>query len=109
MGSEFLLEIGTEEIPARFIPPVLEEMVSSFRKKLEQERIGAGEIITWGTPRRLALVAKEVADSQAEVTQEVIGPPKAVAFDEGGQPTKALLGFAKAQGEIGRASCRERV
>ena len=70
MGSELLLEIGTEEIPARFLPPVLEEMAASFRKMLESERIGVGEILTWGTPRRLALVAREVAESQAEINPE---------------------------------------
>ncbi|MGQ9688249.1 MAG: glycine--tRNA ligase subunit beta [Desulfobaccales bacterium] len=98
MGSEFLLEIGTEEIPARFIPPVLEEMAATFRKKLAQERIEAGEILTWGTPRRLALVAREMAEAQAQVTQEVVGPPKSVAYDADGKPTPALVGFAKAQG-----------
>jgi glycyl-tRNA synthetase beta chain len=98
MGSEFLLEIGTEEIPARFIPPVLEEMAAAFRKKLTQERIEVGEIVTWGTPRRLSLVAKDMAGVQAEVAQEVVGPPKAVAYGADGKPTKALEGFAKAQG-----------
>jgi glycyl-tRNA synthetase beta chain len=98
MASELLLEIGTEEIPARFIPPVLHEMASSFGKLLEQERIAAGEIRTWGTPRRLALVVTGVATSQAEVAEEVIGPPKAVAFDATGRPTAAAQGFAKAQG-----------
>jgi len=98
MGSELLLEIGTEEIPARFIPPVLEEMAASFRKLLEQERIAFGEVLTWGTPRRLALVAREVAPAQAEASTEVIGPPKAVAFDAGGKPTPAAQGFAKNQG-----------
>jgi glycyl-tRNA synthetase beta chain len=98
MGRELLLEIGTEEIPARFLPPVLEEMAASFRKMLDAERIGVGEILTWGTPRRLALVAREVADAQAEVTQEIIGPPKAVAVDAAGKPTPAAAGFARAQG-----------
>jgi glycyl-tRNA synthetase beta chain len=98
MGRELLLEIGTEEIPARFLPPVLAEMAASFRKMLEAERIGVGEILTWGTPRRLALVAREVAEAQAEVETEEIGPPKAVAFDADGKPTPASLGFAKKQG-----------
>ncbi|MDP3182869.1 MAG: glycine--tRNA ligase subunit beta [Desulfobaccales bacterium] len=98
MGREFLLEIGTEEIPARFIPPVLEEMAATFKRLLEQERIGVGEVLTWGTPRRLALVAREVASAQAEVGTEEIGPPKAVAFDAAGKPTPAALGFAKKQG-----------
>jgi len=98
MAKELLLEIGTEEIPARFLPPALEEMAVSFRKLLDAERIGVGEILTWGTPRRLALVAREVAEAQAEVTQEIIGPPKAVAVDAAGQPTPAAAGFARAQG-----------
>ncbi len=98
MASEFLLEIGTEEIPARFIPPVLEEMAATFKRLLEQERLVVGEVLTWGTPRRLALLARQVAEAQAEVTEEVIGPPKAVAFDAAGKPTPAALGFAKKQG-----------
>ena len=98
MAKELLLEIGTEEIPARFLPPVLEEMAASFRKLLDAERIGVGEILTWGTPRRLALVAREVAEAQAEVTQEIIGPPKAIAMDAAGNVTPAAAGFARAQG-----------
>ncbi len=98
MGSELLLEIGTEEIPAGFMPPALAELAAGLRKKLEQERIEVGEITTWGTPRRLTVVAKGVAEGQAEVTKEVVGPPKAVAYDADGQPTQALKGFARAQG-----------
>ena len=98
MGHEFLLEIGTEEIPARFIPPVLEEMAVVFRQRLEGERLQVGEITTWGTPRRLTLVARDLATHQTEVTQEILGPPKNVAFDDAGQPTAAALGFARSQG-----------
>jgi glycyl-tRNA synthetase beta chain len=98
MGSELLLEIGTEEIPARFLPPVLSEMAQGLRKRLEQARIGVAEISAWGTPRRLALVARELAASQAVTVQEIIGPPKAVALDASGKPTAAALGFAKGQG-----------
>jgi glycyl-tRNA synthetase beta chain len=98
MGSELLLEIGTEEIPARFLPPVLSEMAEGLRKRLGQARIGVGDIVTWGTPRRLALVARDLATGQSEAVQEIIGPPKAVAFDAEGSPTPAARGFAKAQG-----------
>ena len=98
MGSELLLEIGTEEIPARFLPPVMQEMAESLRKRLEQARIAVGEIVTWATPRRLALVAQDLAAGQAVAVQEIIGPPKAKAFDAKGSPTPAALGFAKAQG-----------
>jgi glycyl-tRNA synthetase beta chain len=98
MASELLLEIGTEEIPARFIPPALKEMADSFSDLLKRERIIVGEIRTWGTPRRLALVAEDVATSQWEEETEEVGPPKAVAFDAAGQPTAAAQGFAKNKG-----------
>ncbi|MFZ5453499.1 MAG: glycine--tRNA ligase subunit beta [Thermodesulfobacteriota bacterium] len=98
MASELLLEIGTEEIPARFIPPALAEMAASFQKLLEQERIASGEVSTWGTPRRLTLVARDLAEAQSEASTEIIGPPKAKAFDAAGKPTQAALGFAKNQG-----------
>lgn len=98
MGSELLLEIGTEEIPARFLPPVMQEMAEGLRKRLDQARIGVGEITAWATPRRLALVAKDLAAGQKVAVQEIIGPPKAKAFDAKGAPTPAALGFAKAQG-----------
>ncbi|MBM4294197.1 MAG: glycine--tRNA ligase subunit beta, partial [Deltaproteobacteria bacterium] len=62
------------------------------------ERIGVGKIVTWGTPRRLTLVAQDVAPVQAELSAEILGPPKAVAFDAEGRPTAAALGFAKNQG-----------
>ena len=98
MANELLLEIGTEEIPARFIPPVLEEMAASFKKLMEQERIGLREVSAWGTPRRLALVARGLASAQAEASTEIVGPPKAKAFDAAGKPTPAAQGFAKNQG-----------
>jgi glycyl-tRNA synthetase beta chain len=98
MGRELLLEIGTEEIPARFIPKVLEEMAASFRELMGQELIAVGHIDTWGTPRRLALVARDLAAAQADTETEELGPPKAVAFDAAGKPTPAALGFAKKQG-----------
>jgi glycyl-tRNA synthetase beta chain len=97
MAADLLIEIGTEEIPARFIPPVLEEMRVSLQKRLEQERINVGIITTMGTPRRLALIAQGVAERQAESTAEIVGPPQAVAFDAAGQPTKAAAGFARSQ------------
>ncbi|MGA8573805.1 MAG: glycine--tRNA ligase subunit beta [Desulfobaccales bacterium] len=98
MGSELLLEIGTEEIPARFLPPVLAEMAQGLRHRLEQARLGGGEISAWGTPRRLALVARDLPASQAVSVQEIIGPPKAVALDAHGKPAAAALGFARGQG-----------
>ncbi|WP_449243857.1 glycine--tRNA ligase subunit beta [Desulfobacca acetoxidans] len=98
MVADLLIEIGTEEIPARFIPPVLEEMKVSLAKRLEQERLTVEVVKTMGTPRRLTLIAQKVATQQAESTAEIIGPPQAVAFGADGQPTQAAFGFARAQG-----------
>jgi glycyl-tRNA synthetase beta chain len=93
-----LIEIVTEEIPAGYIDPALEAMKSLMGQKLSQARVEHGAMETFGTPRRLALVVQEVSERQASVTQEVVGPPKAAAFDAEGRPTKAAEGFAKSQG-----------
>ena len=98
MKGEFLLEIGTEEIPAGFLAPAMESLAELFGKALANARIGYGQIQTFGTPRRLVLSASGVAESQASQEIEKTGPPVASAFDEQGQPTKAALGFAKSQG-----------
>lgn len=98
MAVDLLVEIGTEEIPARFIPPVLAEMKLTLRQRLQQERIAVGEVRTLGTPRRLTLLASELAETQAELVTEVIGPPQTAAFDAAGNPTAAAQGFARAQG-----------
>ncbi len=98
MAADLLIEIGTEEIPARFIPPVLEEMQASLQKRLQQERIEVGAVMAMGTPRRLALTATAVAEQQAESTAEIVGPPQAVAYNADGKPTKAAMGFARSQG-----------
>ncbi len=98
MGKELLLEIGTEEIPARFVANALEEMGLLIRRELETNRITHGEVKTLGTPRRLTLLVENVAEKQEDMKTEKVGPPVQGAFDEKGLPTKAALGFAKGQG-----------
>jgi glycyl-tRNA synthetase beta chain len=98
MGRELLLEIGAEEIPAAFIPKALEEMALSIGKELRTSRIAHGEVRTMGTPRRLALLVRDVAEKQEDVESEKLGPPLHMAFGEKGKPTKAAIGFAKGQG-----------
>jgi len=93
-----LVEIVTEEIPAGYIEPALEAMTTLMEQKLSQARIEYGATQTHATPRRLALMVQDVAELQASITREVLGPPKAVAFDVEGRPTKAAEGFAKGQG-----------
>ncbi|HXC62128.1 MAG TPA: glycine--tRNA ligase subunit beta, partial [Nitrospiria bacterium] len=97
MSKDLIFEIGTEEIPANFIPPALDEIMEKGRQSFENQRIAFDKIQAWGTPRRLVLSIIGLSETQAESSSEVIGPPKAVAYDATGQPTAAAIGFAKAQ------------
>jgi len=98
MAKELLLEIGTEEIPAAFLPRALGDMETLIRKTLAEERIPFGTVETMGTPRRLVVAVSAVAENQEDEIQEKLGPAKRVAFDDQGRPTKAALGFARGQG-----------
>ncbi len=96
--AELLFEIGTEEIPASYVPPVLEQLSEIATDSLTTHRIPFGEIQTFGTPRRITLSIKDVQVLQETQETEVTGPPKSIAYDENGEPTKTAIGFAKAQG-----------
>lgn len=94
---QLLLEIGTEEIPARFLPDTIEKMKSGAEKLFADFTIGVSSIHTYATPRRLALIA-ELNASQNPVAKEVWGPPASVSFDSAGNPTKAAEAFVKTNG-----------
>ncbi len=96
--ADFLFEIGTEEIPASYVPPVLEQLREIATDSLTTHRIPFDEIETLGTPRRITLSIKGIKTLQESQETEVVGPPKRVAYDENGEPTKAAIGFAKTQG-----------
>ena len=98
MKGELFLEIGCEEIPAGFIKPALSSLESSIKKALTEARLSFGSLTTSGTPRRLALSVTDIALKQDDITIENQGPACKVAFDESGEPTRALIGFAKGQG-----------
>lgn len=98
MPQDLLLEIGTEELPASFVAPALDEMKQLFALKAQEARLVHGEVRTYGTPRRLALVVKDVADSQPDLATEVLGPPVKVAFDAEGKPTPVAEKWAAGQG-----------
>ncbi|MBI3356104.1 MAG: glycine--tRNA ligase subunit beta, partial [Nitrospirae bacterium] len=97
-SAELLLEIGTEELPFEFIVPALTSLQEHAERLLSEARLSSGSIKTYGTPRRLVLVVEELVLHQAAVVKEAMGPSKAVAFDQAGQPTKAAIGFATGQG-----------
>ena len=96
--ADLLFEIGTEEIPASYVPPVLEQLRETAAKSLTNHRIPFGDVETLGTPRRITLSIKDIKTLQESEETEVVGPPKRIAYDENGEPTKAAVGFAKTQG-----------
>lgn len=98
MSRDFLLEIGTEELPAGFIEAALEHMRARATEDLQRLRLDAGEVTVYGTPRRLAVFIRDVAQRQKDLVKEAKGPSRQVAFDEKGAPTKAAQGFARGQG-----------
>lgn len=98
MAADLVLEIGTEEIPARFLPPALAELAEKGRALLAEYRLAYADLAAYGTPRRLTLYVRDLAGDQAPLVQEIKGPPKKAAFDIDGVPTKAALGFARSQG-----------
>lgn len=93
-GQPLLLEIGTEEIPARFLPAAVADLKNIATTVFEEYRIPFREARSYATPRRLVLIMKDVAPMQDDIVKEVFGPSKKVAFDELGNATKAVAGFA---------------
>ncbi|HEX9291952.1 MAG TPA: glycine--tRNA ligase subunit beta [Anaeromyxobacteraceae bacterium] len=96
--ADLLFEIGSEEIPAGFIPPALRQLQDDLGKALDDARLAHGEVRAVGTPRRLCVWARDVAAKQPDARTEALGPGVAQAFDAEGKPTQAALGFAKSQG-----------
>lgn len=98
MARDLLLEIGLEEVPARFVRAAMEQLKDKTQKWLNDSRISYGEVRVYATPRRLAVLATAVADKQADLSEEVKGPARKIAFDENGGWSKPALGFARSQG-----------
>jgi glycyl-tRNA synthetase beta chain len=101
MSSEFLLEIGTEELPASFVRHGLRSMKASALELVAQARLGGTgslEVHTMGTPRRLALRLRGLAPSQPDRDETIMGPPWSAAFEADGSPKKAATGFLAQEG-----------
>jgi glycyl-tRNA synthetase beta chain len=94
---DFLLEIGCEEIPARMIDAASQELRERVSALLSRERLTPGEVSSFDTPRRLAVMAAGIPASQPDVTGQLTGPSAAVAYKDG-QPTPAAHAFAKRAG-----------
>ncbi|GFN22502.1 glycine--tRNA ligase subunit beta [Thermanaeromonas sp. C210] len=98
MRRDLLLEIGTEEMPARVLPSVLTQLGDLAGRLFKEERLTYQDVAVYGTPRRLVLYVSGLAETQEELIREIKGPPVRAAFTADGQPTRAALGFAQNQG-----------
>lgn len=96
--AELFLEIGTEEIPSRFMGLALDYLKNEMAAFFEKNRIQANEGRVMGTPRRLVISFDGVDDQQKDIVETHFGPSIKVAYDEAGNPTKAALGFARGKG-----------
>ncbi len=98
MAKDLLFEIGAEEIPAGFMPNILGQLKQLAETKLNDAHLPFESIATYGTPRRLALIVKGLADASAEISERHKGPSASIAYDADGNPTKAAIGFARGKG-----------
>lgn len=98
MAKDLLFEIGAEEIPAGFMPNILGQLKQLAETKLNDAHLPFESIATYGTPRRLALIVKGLADTSAEISECHKGPSASIAYDADGNATKAAIGFARGKG-----------
>lgn len=98
MAKDLLFEIGAEEIPAGFMPNILGQLKLLAETKLNDAHLPFESIATYGTPRRLALIVKGLADTSAEISERHKGPSASIAYDADGNATKAAIGFARGKG-----------
>lgn len=97
-NADLLVELGTEEIPSRMLARALAELPALVTKRLAEARLAHGAVTALGTPRRLAVLVRELADRQPDLNERVVGPPVGAAFAADGTVTKAGQGFAAKNG-----------
>ncbi|WP_026674670.1 glycine--tRNA ligase subunit beta [Alkalihalobacterium bogoriense] len=95
---DFLLEVGLEEMPARFVTDAMNQLQEKVTNWLTEEQIEFERVEAFSTPRRLAVLVYQLAEKQEDIEEESRGPAKKIAMDEQGNWTKAALGFARGQG-----------
>ena len=97
--ADFLFEIGCEEIPAGMLPAAIKELQVILEKHFTANNLSSGApVITYGAPRRLAALCSPLLMRQPDQVREITGPPKSVAYDDVGRPTRAAESFAQKQG-----------
>ncbi|ALX48111.1 glycine--tRNA ligase subunit beta [Lentibacillus amyloliquefaciens] len=99
MAKDVLVEIGLEELPARFVDNAEKQFLDRTREWFNESRISYESIVSYSTPRRLAVLVKAAAEEQTSLEEAVKGPALKIAQDEDGNWTKAAIGFTKGQGK----------
>jgi len=97
-GNQYLLEIGTEELPLEFLLSAPTELMDKVRAALDEQALAYGDVKVYVTPRRLALIVQDLPEQQEARTFKTKGPPIRVALDASGKPSQAGLGFARKLG-----------
>ncbi len=95
--NNYLLEIGVEELPSRFVNMAIEQLNEKSKKLLQENEIGFEDVKVYATPRRLSLIVEGLDEKQKDIQKEVKGPSVKIAYDDDKKPTKPLLGFMKSQ------------
>lgn len=96
--ADLLFEIGTEELPAGFLLPALEQLQQNFIRKADELQLSMGQVKVAGTPRRLALMAQDLVERQPDRREELMGPSAKAGLDGNGGFSKAAQGFARSKG-----------
>ncbi|MEJ2297373.1 MAG: glycine--tRNA ligase subunit beta [Woeseiaceae bacterium] len=92
---DFLVEIGTEELPPKALRPLMEAFRNGLEAAIDDARLEHGDVFAYASPRRLAVIVRKLAMKQEDRSVEQKGPPVRVAFDDAGNPTPAATAFAK--------------
>ncbi|QNF30791.1 glycine--tRNA ligase subunit beta [Metabacillus elymi] len=96
--QDLLIEIGLEEVPAHYVTDAMNQFTEKVTKWLEDKKLSYGTVKSYSTPRRLAVLVKDVAVKQPDIEVEAKGPARKIALDENGNWSKAAIGFTKGQG-----------
>ena len=94
---DFLFEIGLEELPSRYVDEAESNLKKLTENELKDERINFSEVESFSTPRRIAIIVKDISEKQEDLDKKSVGPSVDIAF-KGGELTKAGEGFVKSQG-----------
>lgn len=97
MAKDLVFEIGTEELPANYIPDTVTQLKEKAEDKFKSYMLPYGELEVYATPRRLILFIKDLSEKQDDYVVTTKGPARKSAYDEQGKPTKALMGFLSGQ------------